>query len=43
MLLAKTKLNSIKVLTSKSLIKSYISHEELVLVNNVLKQHDHMK
>ena len=42
-MLAKTKLNSIEVLISKALINSYISHDELVLVNNVLKEYDDMK
>ena len=34
-LLAKSKLNSIEVLISKALINSNISHEELVLINNL--------
>ena len=42
-MLAKTKVNSIEVLISKALINSYISHDELVLVNNVLKEYDDMK
>ena len=42
-LLAKTKLNIIEVLISKALIDSSISHDEFVLVNNVLKEHDNMK
>ena len=36
-LLAKSKSNSIEVLISKTLIASNISHDELVLMNNVLK------
>ena len=36
-LLTKSKLNSIEVLISKALIDSNISHDELVLINNVLK------
>ena len=36
-LLAKTKLNSIEVAISKSLIDSCISHDEFALVNNVLR------
>ena len=40
---AQTKSNSTKVLISKSLINSYISSNEFVLVNNVLKEHDNMK
>ena len=40
---AKTKLNSIEVLTSKSLTDSYISYDEFSLVNIVLKKYDYMK
>ena len=36
-MLAKSKLSSIEVLISKALIDSNISHDELVLINNVLK------
>ena len=42
-LLAKSKLNSIEVLISKALIDSIISHDEFVLINNVLKEYDEMK
>ena len=42
-LLAKTRLNSIEVLISKALIKSVISHDEFVLINNVLKEYNEMK
>ena len=35
--LAKSKLNGIEVLISKSLIDSNISHDEFVLINNVPK------
>ena len=42
-LLAKSKLNSIEVLISKGLIDSNISHDEFVLINNVLKEYDNMK
>ena len=42
-LLAKSELNSIEVLISKGLIDSNISHDEFVLMNNVLKEHDDMK
>ena len=42
-LLAKSKLNNIEVLTSKDLIDSNISHDEFVLINNVLKEHYNMK
>ena len=40
-LLAKPKLNSIKVLISMALIDSNISHDEFILISNVLKEfHD---
>ena len=42
-LLAKSKLNSIEDLISKVLIDSNISHDEFVLINNVLKEYDEMK
>ena len=35
MVLGKDKLNTIKVLISKTLVDSYISHDEFVSVNNV--------
>ena len=35
--LAKSQLNRIKVLISKALTDSVISHDEFVLINNVLK------
>ena len=41
--LAKSKLNSIEVLISKSLIDSVIIHDEFVLINNVLKGCNQMK
>ena len=37
-LLAKSKLNNIEVLISKALTDSNISHDEFVLINNVLKE-----
>ena len=43
MLLSKSKANSIEVLLSKALIDSVISHEEFVLMNNVLKEYNEMK
>ena len=43
MLLGKDKLNTIEVLTSKSLTDSYISHDEFVSVDNVLREYDEMK
>ena len=42
-LLAKSKLNSIEVLISKTLTESNSSHDEFVLINNVLKEYDNMK
>ena len=42
-LLAKSKLNSIEVLISKTLTESNISHDEFVLINNVPKEYDNMK
>ena len=43
MLLGKDKLNTIEVLTSKSLTDSYISHDEFVSVDNALREYDEMK
>ena len=40
---AKSKLNRIEVLSSKPLISSVISHDEFVLINNVLKEYNEMK
>ena len=40
---AKTKLNTLEALISKPLTNSYINYEELVLVNNVLREHDSTK
>ena len=42
-LLGKYKLNTIEVLISKSLIDSYISHDELVSVNNVSREYNEME
>ena len=42
-LLAKSKLSSIKVLISKALIDSNISHDEFVLINDRLNQYEDMK
>ena len=42
-LLAKPKLNSKEVVISKAFIDSNISHDEFVLINNVLKEYDNMK
>ena len=41
--LAKSKLNSIEVLISRALIDSFISHDEFILINNVLKEYNEMK
>ena len=41
--LAKSKLNSIEVLISKTLIDTAVSHDEFVLINNVLKEYNEMK
>ena len=41
-LVAKTKLNSIKVLISKASIDSYINHDKFVLVNNVLREYNYI-
>ena len=38
MFLAKSKLNSIEVLTSNALTDLNISHDEFVLINNLLKE-----
>ena len=42
-MLPKSKLHSIDVLISKALINSSISHDEFLLINNVLKEYDDMK
>ena len=39
----KSKLNSVEVLISKALIDSNISHDEFVLINEMLKEYDDMK
>ena len=43
LLLAKTKLNSLEVLISTTLIDLNISHDEFVLINNMLKEYNNMK
>ena len=43
MLLAKDKLNTIEVLPSEALINSYISHEKIVSVNNLLREYSEIK
>ena len=42
-LLAKSKLNSIKVLTSKAIINSNIIHDQLAIISNVVKECHVMK
>ena len=42
-MLAKSTLNSIEVLISIALIDSNISHDEFVLINNMLKEFYDMK
>ena len=42
-LLGKDKLNTTEVLISKSLIDSYISHDEFVSVKNVVREFNDMK
>ena len=42
-LLAKSQLHRIEVLISKALVDSNISHDEFVLINNVLKEFNDMK
>ena len=42
-LLGKEKLNTIEILISKSLNDSYISHDEFLSVNNVLREYNEMK
>ena len=40
---AKSKLSRIEVLISKALIDSVIGHDELFLINNVVKEYDEIK
>ena len=42
-MLGKDNLNTIEILISKALINSYISHHELISVNNVLREYNEMK
>ena len=42
-LLPKLKRNSMEVIISEALIDSNISHDEFVLINNVLKEYDNIK
>ena len=41
-MLAKCKLNSIEVITSKASIDSNVSHDEFVMINNMLKEYHDM-
>ena len=41
--LVESKLNSIEFLISKALIDSVNSHDEFVLINNVLKEYNEIK
>ena len=41
--LAKSKLNKIEVLISKTLFNSGISYDKFVLINNVVKEYKEMK
>ena len=41
--LAKPKLSSIEVVISKALIGSVISHDEFILMSNMLKEHEKIK
>ena len=43
MLLAKTKLTTVKVLISKAFIDPYINHDELVSLNNMLREYNEIK
>ena len=42
-MLVKSSLNDIEVLNSKVLIDSIISHDEIILINNVIKEYEEMK
>ena len=42
-MLGKDQWNTIKVLASKTLMDSYISHGKFVSVNNVLREYNKMK
>ena len=42
-LLTKSESNKIEVIISKALIDSNITHDEFVLINNILKKYDSMK
>ena len=42
-LLANSKLNNIQILISMALIDSNVTHDEFVLINNMLRQYGNMK
>ena len=42
-MVGRDKLNTIEVLISKALIDSYISHDDFVSANNVLREYYEMK
>ena len=42
-MLAKSKLNSIEALISEDLVDSNVSHDEFILISNVLKKIHNMK
>ena len=42
-MLGKSKLDAVEVPTSKSLIDSYISHDEFVSVNDMLRKYNEME
>ena len=42
-LLAKSNINSLRVLISNALIDTVLSHDEFVLIDNVLKEYNEMK
>ena len=42
-LLANSKLNNIQILISMALIDSNVTHDEFVLINNMLRQYDNIK
>ena len=42
-MVGKYKLNTIEILISKALIKLYVSHDEFVLISNVLKKYNEIK
>ena len=43
MLLGNAKLYTIKIFISKALMDLYITYDEVILINNVLKEYNEMK